>query len=39
MYPDRSHSIDEKPNTKRHHFTLMTNFLHENLPLQAEPEK
>ena len=35
MYPDRSHSINEKPNTKRHHFTLMTNFLHENLPLNA----
>ncbi len=39
MYPDRSHSIDEKENTKRHLFTLMTNFLHENLPLQAEPAK
>ena len=37
MYPDRSHSINEKENTKRHLFTLMTNFLHENLPLQAEP--
>ena len=36
MYPDRSHSINEKENTKRHLFTLMTNFLHENLPLQAE---
>ena len=39
MYPDRSHSIDEKPNTKRHFYTLMTNFLHEHLPLQAAPEK
>lgn len=39
MYPDRSHSIDEKPNTKRHHFNLMTKFLHENLPLQAESEE
>jgi dipeptidyl-peptidase-4 len=38
MYPDRSHSINEKPNTKRHHFTLMTSFLHENLPLEAESE-
>jgi len=37
MYPDRSHSIDEKPNTKRHMFTLMTEFLHEHLPLQAAP--
>ena len=39
MYPDRSHSIDEKPNTKRHFYTLMTNFLHEHLPLQAAPEE
>jgi len=37
MYPDRSHSIDEKPNTRRHLFTLMTNFLHEHLPLEAAP--
>ena len=39
MYPDRSHSIDEKTNTKRHLYTLMTNFLHEHLPLQAAPEQ
>jgi dipeptidyl-peptidase-4 len=38
MYPDRSHSIDEKPNTRRHLFRLMTDFLNENLPLAAEPE-
>jgi dipeptidyl-peptidase-4 len=38
-YPDRSHSIDEKANSKRHLFTLMTNFLHEHLPLQAAPEQ
>ena len=38
MYPDRSHSIDEKPNTKRHHFSLMTRFLHENLPLNPVPK-
>ena len=38
-YPDRSHSIDEKANTKRHMFTLMTDFLHEHLPLQVAPEK
>ncbi len=31
-YPDRSHSIDEKPNTKRHLYGLMTRFLLENLP-------
>ena len=35
MYPDRSHSIDEKENTKRHMFTLMTEFLHEHLPLET----
>ena len=32
MYPDRSHSIDEKENTKRHLYGLMTDFLHEKLP-------
>ena len=37
MYPDRSHSIDEKANTKRHLYTLMTDYLHEHLPLQAAP--
>jgi hypothetical protein len=35
MYPDRSHSINEKENTERHLYTLMTEFLHEHLPLQA----
>ena len=39
IYPDRSHSIDEKTNTRRHLFNLMTNFLHEHLPLQAETEQ
>lgn len=38
MYPDHSHSIDEKTNAKRHLYTLMTNYLHEHLPLQAVPE-
>ncbi|MDH3350827.1 MAG: S9 family peptidase [Gammaproteobacteria bacterium] len=37
-YPDRSHSIDEKPNTKRHLYGLMTDFLHEKLPLRAASE-
>jgi dipeptidyl-peptidase-4 len=32
IYPDRSHSIDEKENTKRHLYGLMTDFLHEKLP-------
>lgn len=31
IYPDRSHSIDEKENTKRHLYGLMTDFLHEKL--------
>ena len=39
MYPDRSHSIDEKANTRRHLFTLMTNYLHEHLPLQVASEQ
>ena len=32
IYPDRSHSIKEKENTKRHLFNLMTEFLLEKLP-------
>jgi dipeptidyl-peptidase-4 len=31
IYPDRSHSLREKDNTRRHLFRLMTEFLHENL--------
>ena len=36
--PDRSHSIDEKENTKRHLYALMTGFLHEKLPLNTDFE-
>jgi len=36
IYPDRSHSIDEKDNTRRHLFGLMTDFLNEHLPLEAQ---
>ena len=32
IYPDRSHSIREKDNTRRHLYNLMTEFLHEKLP-------
>jgi dipeptidyl-peptidase-4 len=35
IYPDRSHSIKEKENTKRHLYNLMTDFLHEKLPPRA----
>ena len=35
IYPDRAHSINEKDNTRRHLFGLMTDFLNEHLPLQA----
>jgi dipeptidyl-peptidase-4 len=38
IYPDRSHSIDEKDNTRRHLFGLMTDFLHEKLPPTANNE-
>jgi len=31
-YPDRTHSIVEKKNTRLHLFTLMTNYLAEHLP-------
>jgi dipeptidyl-peptidase-4 len=37
MYPDRSHSIDEKENTKRHMYRLMTEFLHDRLPPNSAP--
>ena len=32
IYPDHSHSLDEKETTKRHLYGLMTEFLNENLP-------
>ncbi|MCH8686732.1 S9 family peptidase [Pedomonas mirosovicensis] len=35
-YPDRSHGISEKPGTRLHLFTLMTNYLHEHLPAGAQ---
>ena len=38
IYPDRSHSINEKENTKRHLYGLMTDFLHEKLPPNTKPE-
>lgn len=38
MYPDRSHSISEKENTKRHLYGLMTDFLHEKLPVRTVSE-
>lgn len=38
IYPDHSHSLDEKPTTKRHLYGLMTDFLHENLPLSTNSE-
>ena len=31
-YPNRSHTINEGPNTERHLFELLTRYLHENLP-------
>ena len=38
MYPDRSHSINEKEGTKRHLYGLMTDFLHEKLPANGSPQ-
>jgi dipeptidyl-peptidase-4 len=32
-YPNRSHALDEGPNTKLHLYSTMTRFLHEHLPL------
>ncbi len=34
-YPNRSHSISEGTNTTRHLFSLMTEYLHQNLPLKS----
>ena len=31
-YPDRTHGISEKPNTRLHMFTLMTDYLERHLP-------
>jgi dipeptidyl-peptidase-4 len=31
-YPNRTHNLDEGPNTSRHMYELMTRFLNENLP-------
>ena len=39
VYPDRSHSISEKSNTRRHLFNLMTEYLNEHLPLQVTAEE
>jgi dipeptidyl-peptidase-4 len=35
MYPNRTHSLGERKNTTRHRYTLMTNYLMENLSPQA----
>ena len=31
-YPNRTHSISERPNTSRHLFELLTRYLRQNLP-------
>ena len=36
MYPDRAHSIDEKENSRRHLYGLMTDFLFEKLPVSSQ---
>lgn len=38
-YPNRSHSIIEGKNTRRHLFGLLTNYLHQNLPAVGKSEK
>lgn len=35
VYPNRSHGIYEGPGTTRHLYTLLTRYLHENLPAGA----
>jgi dipeptidyl-peptidase-4 len=36
-YPNRTHALNEGPNTQRHLFELMTRFLNENLPRGPRP--
>lgn len=36
-YPDRTHSLSEKPGTQLHLYSLMTDYLHANLPAGARP--
>lgn len=36
-YPNRSHSIDEGPNTSRHLYSLLTRYLNEHLPPGPKP--
>ncbi len=41
-YPDRTHGISEKPNTRLHLFTMMTDYLHQHLPagnVRNDPEE
>jgi dipeptidyl-peptidase-4 len=38
-YPNRTHSIKEGENTKRHLYELLTRYLHENLPPGAKPTR
>jgi dipeptidyl-peptidase-4 len=35
IYPNRTHSISEGPNTRRHLFTRLTNYLLEHVPAGA----
>jgi len=35
-YPNRTHGISEGKNTRRHLYELMTRYLHENLPVDAD---
>ncbi|MFO0802024.1 MAG: S9 family peptidase [Gemmataceae bacterium] len=36
-YPNRSHSIDEGPNTSRHLYSLLTRYLNDHLPPGPKP--
>jgi dipeptidyl-peptidase-4 len=36
-YPNRTHSIKEGENTRRHLYELLTGYLKENLPAGAKP--
>jgi len=37
-YPGRSHALSEGQNTERHFFSVLTDYLHRNLPVRVAAE-
>ena len=38
-YPGRSHALSEGQNTERHFFSVLTDYLHKNLPVRVVPDQ